>query len=129
MASEDTFAKKVGFVGLGAMGFGMASHLLRCGYQVCGYDVAPSQLAAFAQLGGLTSSSPREAATDSRILVVVVANYSQADSVFFHEENGAVQSLPKDGTIVLCATVPPSYYQSWPRNCITFPANWVLLVP
>lgn len=31
--------KKIGFIGLGAMGFGMASHLLKSGFSVIAYDV------------------------------------------------------------------------------------------
>jgi 3-hydroxyisobutyrate dehydrogenase-like beta-hydroxyacid dehydrogenase len=100
----------IGFVGLGAMGFGMASHLVKSGYNVRGFDVIPSQVAAFEKLGGHIANSPREAAADSKVLIVVVASCAQADSVFFNPENGAVLSLPRDATIVLCATVPPSYY-------------------
>lgn len=32
---------QVGFIGLGAMGFGMATHLLKANFSVCGYDVSP----------------------------------------------------------------------------------------
>lgn len=32
-------AKKVGFIGLGAMGFGMATYLLKSNFCVYGYDV------------------------------------------------------------------------------------------
>jgi phosphoglycerate dehydrogenase-like enzyme len=43
LASQVTTAsksgKRVGFVGLGAMGFGMATHLLRSNFSVFGYDV------------------------------------------------------------------------------------------
>jgi 3-hydroxyacyl-CoA dehydrogenase len=31
--------KRVGFIGLGAMGFGMASHLLKSGFSVTAFDV------------------------------------------------------------------------------------------
>lgn len=32
---------RVGFIGLGAMGFGMATHLLNSNFSVLGYDVSP----------------------------------------------------------------------------------------
>lgn len=38
---------KVGFVGLGNMGFPMAGHLVDAGYQVLGYDVSPQARARF----------------------------------------------------------------------------------
>jgi 3-hydroxyacyl-CoA dehydrogenase len=36
---ESKAAKRIGFIGLGAMGFGMASHLLKSGFHVVAYDV------------------------------------------------------------------------------------------
>jgi len=37
---ESKSAKRIGFIGLGAMGFGMASHLLKLGFYVVAYDVS-----------------------------------------------------------------------------------------
>lgn len=118
----------VGFIGLGAMGFGMASHLVKSGFQVTGFDVVPSQVTRFVELGGSAAESPREAASRSQLIVVVVANSSQADSVFFDPVNGAVQALPKDAAILLCATVPPFYYQSLREQLITFGRSDLRLV-
>ena len=40
LVMESKSAKRIGFIGLGAMGFGMASHLLRSGFYVVAYDVS-----------------------------------------------------------------------------------------
>lgn len=37
-ANSDS-VKRIGFVGLGAMGFGMATHLLKSNFSVLGFDV------------------------------------------------------------------------------------------
>lgn len=39
LVMESKAAKRIGFIGLGAMGFGMASHLLKLGFYVVAYDV------------------------------------------------------------------------------------------
>jgi phosphoglycerate dehydrogenase-like enzyme len=39
LVAESKAAKRIGFIGLGAMGFGMASHLLKSGFCVVAYDV------------------------------------------------------------------------------------------
>ncbi|KAB5524303.1 hypothetical protein DKX38_022052 [Salix brachista] len=39
--AKSTIVKKIGFIGLGAMGFGMATHLLKSNFCVVGYDVNP----------------------------------------------------------------------------------------
>ena len=39
LISRSKVVKRVGFIGLGAMGFGMATHLLKSNFAVIGYDV------------------------------------------------------------------------------------------
>lgn len=50
---------KIGFAGLGQMGFGMASNLIRAGYNVLGYDPWPPACKAFIDAGGLVADSIR----------------------------------------------------------------------
>lgn len=38
-AVKSSTVNRIGFIGLGAMGFGMATHLLKSNYCVIGYDV------------------------------------------------------------------------------------------
>lgn len=40
IVSKSKHVKRVGFIGLGAMGFGMATHLLKSSFCVSGYDVS-----------------------------------------------------------------------------------------
>jgi 3-hydroxyisobutyrate dehydrogenase-like beta-hydroxyacid dehydrogenase len=84
-------SKRVAFAGLGAMGFGMASHLVQIGHQVTGFDVYEPSLFRFREAGGETSRSPREAAAGAEFFICMVANSQQVDSVLFDPENGAVQ--------------------------------------
>lgn len=40
LTAKSKTAKRIGFIGLGAMGFGMATHLLKSKFTVLGYDVS-----------------------------------------------------------------------------------------
>jgi hypothetical protein len=82
----------VGFVGLGAMGFGMATHLVKQGYPVHGFDVFPASIERFKAAGGIPASSLRESAEDKKYYVVMVASAPQAQSVLF-DDNGIVQCM------------------------------------
>ena len=82
----------IGFAGLGAMGFGMASYLVKQGHKVTGYDVYEPSLAKFKSAGGEIASSPKEAAAQKDYFICMVANAQQADSVLFDPEAGAVIS-------------------------------------
>ena len=53
--------QKIGFLGLGVMGLPMAANVVRgAGVPVLGYDVAQSQLEAFAAAGGVPVEDPAE---------------------------------------------------------------------
>lgn len=82
----------IGFVGLGAMGYGMATHLVKTGYKVHGYDVFPASVERFAKAGGIPASSLRESAEDKQFYICMVASAPQAQEVLFGE-GGVVQCM------------------------------------
>ncbi|CAH0027731.1 unnamed protein product [Clonostachys rhizophaga] len=73
----------LGFAGLGAMGFGTASNLLKAGFQVNGFDVNPTALTNFKELGGSTSTTAGEAGAGQSLFLIMVATPAQVDSVIF----------------------------------------------
>ncbi|XP_010693952.2 uncharacterized protein LOC104906826 isoform X1 [Beta vulgaris subsp. vulgaris] len=99
---------RVGFIGLGAMGFGMATHLLRSSFTVTGYDVYEPTLSRFIEAGGLVGNSPLEVSKGVDVLVIMVANEAQAESVLFGDQ-GAIQALSEGAAIILSSTVSPAY--------------------
>jgi 3-hydroxyisobutyrate dehydrogenase len=100
--------KQIGFIGLGAMGAGMAANLLKAGYTVTGFDIRADAVDALKGLGGYGAASPAEAAKGADILFVMVATAGQTESVLFGE-NGALETLPDGAIVVLTATVPPDF--------------------
>lgn len=73
----------VGFVGLGAMGFGMATNLVKQGYRVKGFDVFQKSVERFAQAGGVAAASLADSATDTPFHVLMVASADQAQQALF----------------------------------------------
>lgn len=76
----------IGFVGLGAMGFGMATHLVKEGYPVHGFDVFPASVERFKTAGGVPASSLQDSAKDKDFYVCMVASAPQVQSVLFGDE-------------------------------------------
>ena len=99
---------RIGFIGLGAMGAGMAANLLRAGFAVTGFDLRQAALDQLVERGGEAASSPRAAASGAALLIVMVVNDAQVEAVLFGAD-GALEALPAGATIVLCATVPAGY--------------------
>jgi 3-hydroxyisobutyrate dehydrogenase len=93
----------IGFCGLGAMGMGMATHLVKQGYPVTGFDVYPPS--------GTPSSSPADSAKDKAFYIVMVASAPQAQPALFGDD-GIVKALPKNATLILCSTVASQYVKS-----------------
>lgn len=106
MTTQQT--KQIGFIGLGAMGMGMANALLRAGFSVRGYDVNPAAVRKFAEGGGIGAASVAEAACDAHVLILVVLNAEQIENVLFGE-GAAVQALPKGSIVIVCSTVSPAF--------------------
>jgi 3-hydroxyisobutyrate dehydrogenase len=102
----------VSFIGLGAMGFGMATHLVNEGYPVTGFDLYGPTLDRFKQAGGLTSSKISEAVSGKQYCVCMVATAQQAQAVLLDGEDPAIAALPQGAVLLLCSTVPCSYVQA-----------------
>jgi 3-hydroxyisobutyrate dehydrogenase len=100
--------QKIGFIGLGAMGQGMAGNLIRAGFRVVGFDLREDARARLAAAGGEAARSVREAAEGAALLFLMVVNDTQVDAVLFGDE-GAAAALPPGATVVLNATVPAGY--------------------
>ncbi|MCA6110067.1 L-threonate dehydrogenase [Bradyrhizobium cenepequi] len=97
---------RVAVIGLGSMGFGMATSLLRAGFEVTGCDVAEDSIARFVQGGGKGAKTPKEAADGADIVVSVVVNAAQTETILFGE-HGVAGTLPKGSVFVSSATMDP----------------------
>ncbi|KAF4810277.1 L-threonate dehydrogenase [Colletotrichum tropicale] len=106
------------FIGLGAMGFGMANNLIREGYPVTGFDVWAPTLEKFKQAGGLTATSPAEAVAGKQFCVCMVATAEQAQSIIFEGDAALVKALPQEAVLLLCSTVPCGYVQGLQKELI-----------
>ncbi|MEP2980843.1 MAG: L-threonate dehydrogenase [Lentilitoribacter sp.] len=101
--------------GLGAMGYGMASSLLRGGIQTYGFDVVSAQMEKFQSEGG-QKGSIADAANEVSIAVVAVLNADQTQDVLFGA-NGIVPQLSNGSVIIACATVSPDFAKDMEKRC------------
>ena len=97
---------RIAVIGLGSMGFGMAISLRRAGFDVTGCDVSAEAVARFAADGGNGAATPAEAAKDADIVVSVVVNAAQTETILFGA-NGVAETLAKDAVFVSSATMDP----------------------
>ncbi|KAF2192819.1 oxidoreductase-like protein [Zopfia rhizophila CBS 207.26] len=110
----------IGFCGLGAMGFGMATHLVKSGYPVSGFDVYAPTLEKFNAARGTPAMTLTESAKNKNFYVCMVATAQQAESALFSNEDGkkegVVYHLPQGAVLLLCSTVPSAYAKDVERK-------------
>lgn len=97
---------KVCVVGLGSMGMGVATSLLRGGFETIGCDVSEDAMARFVASGGRAIGNPAEAARDADVVITVVVNAAQTEAVLFGDE-GAAPAMMKGGVVLSFATMGP----------------------
>ena len=102
-------SREIAFLGLGAMGFGMATNLVKTGHTVTGFDVWAPTLERFLATGGKTATTPREVVKGAQYVVFMVATAVQVQTALFDDEIGAIHGLSRNVTVILCSTGPPEY--------------------
>lgn len=96
----------VGVIGLGSMGLGVARSLLRAGFETHAFDVRSDVVASFAEEGGVAAKTPAEVGARVDVLIVLVVNAQQTQSVLF-DENGAAAAMKSGSVVITSATMAP----------------------
>ena len=106
---------KVGFIGLGAMGLGMARSLRSAGFLVHVFDVREGVAQAFAQDGGVACNSLAQLGATCEVVVSAVVNAAQTESVLFGDGSpagvaaGCAAHMAAGSVFVMCSTVDPNW--------------------
>ncbi len=98
----------VGLIGLGAMGQGMAQSLRRAGHAPHVFDLRGDVATAFALEGGVACASPAELGAKCDVVVCVVVNAAQTESVLFGAF-GCAATMKPGSVFVMCSTVDPNW--------------------
>ena len=102
-------------IGLGSMGFGIATSCLAAGHTTFGYDIAPAAMDRFRSDGGAEGALAEIAPTLDTVIVVVL-NAAQTETVLFGA-TGVVAHLKPGAAVVACATVPPDFAREMEGRC------------
>ncbi|PIC58329.1 3-hydroxyisobutyrate dehydrogenase [Sporosarcina sp. P12(2017)] len=102
MANE----KKIGFIGLGNMGFPMARNLLKKGYAVYALDINKESEQSFGELGGHVSLTTASLLKEVDLVFTSLPTPAVAENVYLGEE-GIVNSATKPLALVDLSTISP----------------------
>jgi 3-hydroxyisobutyrate dehydrogenase len=90
------------------MGAGMVGNLLQAGFEISGFDIRQEALDWLEGKGGRPAANPAAAAEGAGLLILMVVNDQQVETVLFGD-GGALATLKAGGTVVMCSTVPADF--------------------
>ena len=100
---------RLGFLGLGIMGYPMARNLLRAGHEVAVWSFTADKARRLAQEEkAVFCATPREVAEQADIIFLCVGDTDMSARVTLGE-GGLVESAKPGAVIVDCSTIAPSY--------------------
>lgn len=108
-------AQRIGFLGLGAMGSGMAKRLLAAGFPVSVYNRTTAKAQALAEHGAVVAPSPGEAVAGADVVLLSLATAEVVEELLF--TSGALARAGAGAVVADMSTVSPPPPRPRPRGC------------
>jgi len=102
--------KKVGFIGLGVMGKGMALNLLKHEFPLTVYDLNPAVVAELVAAGAGEAGSPRELAQASEVIITCLPMPKDVEGVICGPD-GVLEGAKAGSVIIDTSTIDPDTIQ------------------
>ena len=96
----------VGFIGLGRMGFGMASNLVKAGIPLTVFDARSEPVKALVELGASAATDPADLASRVELLFLCLPSETEVDSILFGEKGVLMKAL---GGLAIIDTTTMNY--------------------
>lgn len=123
MQTAPSNPQRVAVIGLGSMGYGVATSVLRAGHLTWGQDVNIDPVQTFRDAGGQLSDL-WDVVGSLDAVVVVVLNAQQTETVLFGQE-GLVPLLRKGAVVISCATVAPDFAKDMAARCMAHSIHYL----
>jgi 3-hydroxyisobutyrate dehydrogenase len=98
--------ERIGFIGLGIMGQGMARNLLKSGVPVRVWNRTASRMEALVADGATAGSSPADVAANVDIIITCVSDTPDVEAVILGDE-GVIHGAASGALVVDCSTISP----------------------
>src|SRR5262245_30858698 len=96
----------IGFIGLGAMGAGMARNLLKAGFALVVNDIDEAKVAALVASGAKAAPTPAEIARRSVRTITMVETTAQTEEVILGAK-GIIAEAARGHIVAMMSTIDP----------------------
>jgi 3-hydroxyisobutyrate dehydrogenase len=107
---ERTIMERVGFIGLGIMGRGMAANLLRAGFAVTVWNRTITRMDELVAQGAHAGANPADVAARSDVVVICVSDTPDVQAVILGEY-GVIHGIQPGALVIDCSTISPQATQ------------------
>ena len=98
---------RLGFIGLGQMGSGMANNLLQGGVDLCVYDINEAELDRFQSAGAKIANSPADLAEQVDYLFLCLPFVPEVEAALYSKD-GVMSAKTEELTVIDTSTLPRS---------------------
>lgn len=98
---------KIGFIGLGLMGLPMANNLVKAGLSVTVWNRTASSMDAVVSAGAKASTSAKEVATNSDLIITMVSDSADVEDVVLGKY-GVIEGATPNSVVIDMSTISPS---------------------
>jgi len=100
--------ERIGFIGLGIMGVPMVANLIKAGHLPTVWNRSQPGIDACIQLGASSADSPRAVAEASDILITIVTDSPDVESVLVQRDDAAIHGLVSGSVVIDMSTISPA---------------------
>ena len=102
--------ERIGFLGLGIMGRGMAMNLAKAGHPLTVWNRTRSKAGEFAAMGASVADTPRQAAEGGDVIIMMLSDPAAVEEVAYGPD-GVTTGLREGAVLMDCSTVDPATSQ------------------
>jgi 3-hydroxyisobutyrate dehydrogenase len=106
----DIKTTKVAILGLGTMGGGMASNLLKAGVPLAVYNRTKTKAQPLAEKGARVAATPADAARGASIVISMLADDAASHDAWLGKD-GALAAVDRGTILIECSTVSPAWIE------------------
>jgi 3-hydroxyisobutyrate dehydrogenase len=99
-------SERIGFIGLGIMGRGMAANLLKAGFELTVWNRTATRMQDLVAQGAHTGADPADVAARSDIIITCVSDTPDVKTVIL-DEQGVIYGARPGALVIDCSTISP----------------------
>ena len=117
-------SERIGFIGLGIMGAGMARNLVDKGHDVVVWNRTSSRMESLVAAGASAASSPAEVGRLCPVVMICVSDTPDVDAVL-HSDDGLLAGVSADSLVIDHSTISPGATIGFAEEVADRGGSWI----